>query len=85
MDGFTLEKTMNRVISRIYVNGSCGNMNLFKREKGTKVECKNGDSFIQDKDAIILQWDGYPDYDSGYHRREFASLSSALTYIQTHY
>lgn len=75
---------MNRVITQVYVNGSCGNMNLFKRDAGTVVEYKDG-TYIQEKDAIILQWDGHPEYDSGYHQREFDSLSNAFNYITTHY
>jgi hypothetical protein len=62
-----------------YVKGSEGCRNLFFRPKGMqyKIEGVDGD-FVAGEDVWVIQWEGYPEYDSGYVDYLFDSEDDAL-------
>ena len=69
----------NRVIRSEYVKGSEGYRRMFVRLSGTAVahsQIQHG--YVADDDAIIIQWDGTPSYDSGYHGYHFPATRAGL-------
>lgn len=70
----------NKVIATYPVHGSGGDMVLFFRAKGTEYFSRSyGYDIVAEDDAFIIQWEGFPEVDSGYHTLEFASEEEALT------
>lgn len=68
---------MNKVINTYNRNGL---ILMFFRQKGTKVKYKMNKElleYISDKDEYIIQYQGYPDYDSGYRAYTFSTLEEA--------
>ena len=62
-----------------YVHGSEGCRNLFFRPKGMEYKIAGlDDNFIAGEDVWVIQWEGYPEYDSGYVDYVFDSESDAL-------
>ena len=69
----------NRVIRSEYVNGSGGYRRMFVRLSGTRVERRQAEcGYVEGEDAIVIQWDGSPGYDSGYHARYFPATMAGL-------
>ena len=63
----------NCTIRSDYVQGSDGYRRMFVRLAGTRVS-QSGPSdagYIAGESAILVQWEGSPDYDSGYHAAMF--------------
>jgi len=63
-----------------YKHGSNGKVNLFFRQEGFryKVACEQQlYPAIAEKSHWIIQWDGSPEFDSGYASYEFAGRLSA--------
>ena len=51
---------------------------MFFRAKDTKYKIEGVEGeFVASEDHWIIQWEGYPDYDSGYAEYLFASASEA--------
>ena len=75
------------IIGSRYVEGSDGHMRLFTRPAGTRVEVAGMPDFFytQEKDAFIVQFGGFPEYDSGYAAHEFDSEADAWAYIEENY
>ena len=67
------------VLASKYINGSGGCRNLFFRAKGTEYFSR-GDDYPQTAtdDIYVIQWEGYPDYDSGYASYEYVSYDTAI-------
>jgi len=63
----------NRTIRSDYVPGTGGHRRMFVRMAGTHVMQSNVSDagYIAGESAILVQWEGYPDYDSGYHAAMF--------------
>ena len=72
-------KLKNQTLGSYYLNGSCGNVRVFVRRKGTLVECENGrNDYRAKKDGVIVQWYGMPHFDSGYHAHELPLTPSGI-------
>lgn len=63
----------NRTIRSEYVKDSGGFRRMFVRLKNTSVSKANVSDagYIAGESAILVQWEGSPDYDSGYHSAVF--------------
>ncbi len=63
----------SRTIRSEYVQGSGGFRRMFVRLKGAFVSQSNFSDagYIAGESAILIQWEGSPDYDSGYHAAMF--------------
>jgi len=62
-----------------YVKGSEGCRNLFFRPAGMRFRIANVEGLhTAKKNHWIIQWEGYPEYDSGYVDFIFDSESEAL-------
>lgn len=63
----------NRTIRSEYVPGSDGRRHMFVRMAGTHVSQSNASDagYIAGESAILVQWEGSPNYDSGYHAAMF--------------
>ncbi len=59
----------NRTIRSDYVPGTGGQRRMFVRMAGTHVLQSNASDvgYIAGESAILVQWEGSPGYDSGYH------------------
>lgn len=67
------------IIDQVYVHGSMGWKNLFFRPKGTIYYSKPyEDDMEAEEDLYIIQWEGNPEYDSGYHSLEFYNIEDAI-------
>lgn len=74
----------NRIIRSDYVQGSGGFRRIFFRKEGTAVEHKRDDCGYKDCESlIIVQFDGLPEYDSGYHARYFPATMAGLKAAHT--
>jgi hypothetical protein len=66
-------------VKQEYVHGSEGCRNLFFRAKGTVYEVRGVEEpQVQVADVWVIQWEGYPDHDSGYSSCEFNNEADAL-------
>ena len=71
--------TTTNMIKQEYVHGSEGCRNLFFRAKGTVYEVRGVEEpQVADADRWVIQWEGYPDHDSGYASYEFCTEAAAL-------
>jgi len=64
-----------------YRHGSDGTVNLFYRPEGTNYIFQVGQSMLPasaEKSQWIIQWDGNPEYDSGYMQYTFTDKASAV-------
>ena len=68
----------NRVLRSEYVCGSDGYRRMFVRLAGTVVERHKDCGYVVRKDSIVIQWDGSPDFDSGYHASHFPATMAGL-------
>jgi hypothetical protein len=66
-----------KLIDQIYVQGTNDTRNLFFRPEGLTVFVKDG-WYKQDKDEYVIQWQGTPDWCSGYYKQGFDTLEQAL-------
>lgn len=78
----TVETTaveINRIIESKRIESSGGSRNLFYRAAGTEVQVHNAPNFnyIQRENAYVIQWEGNPEYDSGYSEYIFKTLNEA--------
>jgi hypothetical protein len=70
----------NKIIESKYVKGS-GWFYLFSRKEGTVYQADRYDGTdVQHADRYIIQFEGTPDFDSGYDAAEFETLDEALAY-----
>ena len=69
----------NSIIRSEYVQGSGGSRRMFFRKEGTVVEQRQGDcGYTSGDNTIVVQWDGSPEFDSGYHARYFPATMAGL-------
>ena len=69
----------NQIIRSEYVSGSGGHRRMFFRKSGTAVEQRQGDcGYTAGEDSVIIQWDGAPTFDSGYHASYFPPTTDGL-------
>ncbi len=69
----------NQVVRSDYVQGSGGHRRMFFRAAGTTVEQRAGDcGYTAGESSIIVQWDGSPEFDSGYMARHFSPTMAGL-------
>ena len=69
----------NLTIRSEYVSGSDGHCRMFFRKAGTAVKQRHGDCvYAAGEDSVVIQWDGSPTYDSGYHARYFPPTMAGL-------
>jgi hypothetical protein len=74
----------NRIIRTEYVHGSGGHRSMFFRKEGTDVVQRRGDcGYREGESLIIVQWDGSPEFDSGYHARYFPATMAGLKAAHT--
>lgn len=67
----------NRTIRSDYVQGSGGFRRLFFRAAGTGVG--QGDcGYSAGENSFVIQWDGAPEFDSGYHAHHFPATMAGL-------
>ena len=67
------------IIKKEYIKGSDGYRHLFYRAKGTVYEVRGVEEpQVADADRWVIQWEGYPDHDSGYASYEFNNEADAL-------
>ena len=67
------------IIKKEYIKGSDGSRHLFYRAKGTVYEVRGVEEpQVADADRWVIQWEGYPDHDSGYASYEFNNEADAL-------
>lgn len=69
----------NKVIRDKYFQG-CASVRLFFRKQGTEYVSENGGTNIQPEDSYIVQYGGFPSYDSGHEAHQFKTLDEALAY-----
>ena len=68
-------------MNTFYRRGSEGTVNLFYRPEGTNYIFHGDQNMIPasaEKSQWIIQWDGNPEYDSGYMQYVFADKESAI-------
>lgn len=71
------------IIDSYYVNGSDGRRNLFFRPAGTEVayydrsRCNERETYVAPESMYIIQWEGTPTHDSGYHASYYDNLDAA--------
>jgi len=64
---------------RFYKHGSDGTINLFFRPKGLDYFFgREMYPALAEESHWIIQWDGNPEYDSGYSESRFADYASAI-------
>ena len=69
----------NKIIRNDYVKGSGGYRCMFYRQRGTYVEHRQKDcEYIAEDNSIVIQWEGAPDYDSGYCSWYFPPTAEGL-------
>ena len=70
----------NCIIRSDYVRGTGGFRRMFVRLKGTSVsQSKYSDGgYKAGESSIIIQWEGSPTYDSGYHAQHFPATLEGL-------
>ncbi len=68
----------NQTIRSEYVKDSGGHRRMFFRKSGTAVEQGHGDRYVAGESSLIIQWDGSPTHDSGYHARHFPPTKAGL-------
>lgn len=68
----------NVVIRSDFVAGSGNFRRLFFRKAGTLVRRRGNECYVAREDAIIAQWAGSPEYDSGYHAKCHPATMSGL-------
>jgi hypothetical protein len=69
-----------KLIDSKYVPGSEGSCHLFFRPAGTRYAVAGtADDYcaVAAVDEYIIQWEGFPDFDSGYSEARYASLEEA--------
>ena len=65
--------------NQIIRTGSGGHLRMFFRKSGTAVEQSQGDcGYTAGEDSVIIQWDGAPTFDSGYHARHFPPTADGI-------
>jgi len=67
----------NKIIRSEYVAGSGGNRRMFFRAAGTAVQHRQAE-YVAGESAIVVQWDGTPEFDSGYHARYFPATMAGM-------
>lgn len=73
----------NQILRTEYVQGSGGYRCLFFRKKGTYVLHRQRDcEYIADEDYYVIQWEGVPEYDSGYAAWHFPPTEEGLKEAQ---
>lgn len=89
---------LDQVLASWYLRGSNGSVNLFFRGKGTLVETNmkmsvsnlSGEDLDEfeyyeweaEEDSFIVQWEGYPSFDSGCHVHSFKSMKGGMDYMR---
>ena len=74
----------NRVLDSQYRKGTDGYRRMFVRLAGTpvlKIKGGNGSDYeriVAEESEIIIQWEGSPTYDSGYHAEHFPATMKGL-------
>ncbi len=68
----------NKIIRSEYIKDSGGYRRMFFRKSGTVVEQRQGGCGVAGESSVIVQWDGSPTHDSGYHARYFPPTMAGL-------
>lgn len=72
------DKELEMLLDQIYIHGSCGWKNLFFRPAGTTYYSKPYGYDVEAEESLyIIQWEGSPEYDSGYPSDVFSNLEEA--------
>ena len=69
---------VNQVVRSEYVSGTDGFRRLFFRKKGTSVSQQADCGYTAGDDTLVIQWEGSPAVDSGYHARIFPPTMAGL-------
>lgn len=65
-------------------NAPEGVIRFFFRPKGTVVK-KQASQFVPQRDQYIIQWEGSPEVDSGFHAWKFSTKREALKFWNSLY